>query len=1051
LKSAIAWFVHHPVAANLLMLFMVAAGVLTLSTVEREVLPTARAQAASIVIAYPGAGPLDVEEGVCARVEEAVQGVAGVERLRSVARENLGVVIVEFLDGADHGRLLDDLNAELERLDTLPEQSEDPVVSLLEIDNRVLTVVVSGQASRTDLQRAAELVEDALIAQPQISLVRISNEPAPQIWIEVSEQALQERGLTLAEVAAAVQRASLDLPGGSVRAAGGHLLVRAKGQASTAAQFADLPLRTRPDGGRLRVGDVATVREAWEETDQETRFDGEPAVVLEVFRTAGQDALRMKDDVERAIAEARVRLPEGIHAQLSADDSRLLRERLDLMLRNGRSSLLLVLLSLALFLRLRLAFWVTAGVPIAVLGAIALMPFLGASINLISLFGFILVLGIVVDDAIVVVENVHAHRKRGVPPVEAAIRGTQEVALPVTFSVLTTIAAFLPMMFLPGTMGQYAANIPIIVVAALTFSLLEALFVLPAHLRHLPADGVGGVGWWRRVQDGMNRAQEYFVARLYQPFLERALAWRWTTIAVAVALLLFTLGWVGSGRVRFNFFPTVESDWVMAEITMPTGTPPERTRDAARQFEDAARALQSELQDDLGGPAILHVRSSVGAQPVRGLMSTMGGSVAAGPGESGGHLAEVWIELASAERRSLPAEVIAERLRVAAGPVIGAEEVTVVADLLASDGAVNLQFSGAELPVLIEAAAEVREALLAQPGVTSARSTHRAGKPELRLSLTHEGEALGFTYSDLAWQARQALHGFEVQEFQRNRDTVEVRVRMPEEDRARIGALEAMRLRAPDGREIPFARAARLELVPGAAAIERQDRRRVVSVLANLDKTVTTPETVVGALEHGLLPELARRHPGLKWSLEGQQREQSEFLSSMLRILAIALLAIYVLLAIPLGSYLQPLVIMSAIPFGLVGAVAGHVAMGLDLTMFSLIGVIALSGIAVNDSLVMMDFVNRARAEGASLEQAVRDAGPRRFLAILLTTLTTVAGLAPLVFERSLQAQFLIPMAVSLAFGVAFATLITLVIVPALLLAQADLIRVGRRVLESRA
>jgi multidrug efflux pump subunit AcrB len=1047
MRKISAWFIHNPVAANLLMLFMVAAGLMSLGTIEREVLPTAEAQAASIIVLYPGAGPLEVEEAICRRIEEAVLGVEGVDRVRAIARENVGIVIVEFLDGADRQRMLDDIEAEIGRLDTLPEEAEDPVVSLLEIDNRVLTVVVSGPASRADLRRAADLVEDALLAQPEISLVRMANEPDAEIWIEVAEAELQARGLTLAEVAAAVREASLDLPGGSVRAAGGHLLVRAKGQALTAADFAALPLRVRPDGARLLVGDVAQVRESFAETDQESRFDGEPAVVLDVFRTSGQDALRMKDDVERALTTARAQLPEGIRADLSADDTRILRDRLDLMLRNGRSSIFLVLLSLAIFMRLRLAFWVTAGVPVAILGAITLMPFLGASVNLISLFAFILVLGIVVDDAIVVVENVHAHRKRGAPPLEAAILGVQEVAVPVTFSVLTTIAAFLPMMFLPGTMGQYARNIPIIVVAALAFSLLEALFVLPSHLRNLPPENGRRRGPWARFQDGVTRGLDAFIDRVYRPVLERVLRARWAAITASIALLILTVGWVGSGRIRFNFFPSVESDWVMAEIAMPVGTPPERTRAAARQFEDAAQTLREELRSDHGGPAVLHLRSSLGSQPVREIMSTMGGSAAMGPADSGGHLAEVWMELASAEERSIPATEIARRWQAAAGPVSGAVEVTVVADLMASDGDLNLQLRGAELEDLARAAEELRAYVAAQPGVTSARTSHRAGKPELRLELTREGEALGFTLSDLAWQARQTLFGFEVQEYQRGRDTVEVRVLFPAAARSLRSTLETMRLRAPNGSEVPFALAARVIESPGAAAIERQDRHRIVSVLATIDKSTTTADGLSRGLAQGMLPELARRYPGLTWSWEGQQREQREFLGSLLRILVIALLAIYVLLAIPLGSYLQPLVIMSAIPFGLVGAVAGHWVMGLDLTMFSLIGIIALSGIAVNDSLVMMDFVNRGRAEGASLATAVREAGPRRFLPVILTTLTTAVGLAPLVFERSLQAQFLIPMAVSVAFGVTFATFITLLLVPALLLAQADLIAAGRRFL----
>lgn len=1045
MDAVIAWFVRNPVAANLLMLFVMAAGVVSLGPLEREVLPTAKSDAATIVTAYPGAGPAEVEEAVCAPIEEAVQGVRGVDRVRSTSREGVGIVVVEMTERADPQRVLDDLQAELDRLDTLPEEAEEPVATLVEIDNRVLTVAVSGAASRAVLRAAAEIVEDELLAQPQISRVVLTAEPEPEIWIELSEEALEAWSLSFDEVAAAVRRGSLDLPAGGLRTEEGHLLLRAKGQALRAADFERLPLRASADGSRLTVGDVARVRESWEETDQSSRLDGEPAVVLDVFRAHGQDALKMKDDVERALASARARLPEGLRATVLGDDTRILRDRLDLMLRNGRAGLLLVLVSLALFLRLRLAFWVTFGIPVTLLGAIALMPALDVSINLISLFAFILVLGIVVDDAIVVAENVHRLRQEGAPPEEAAIRGTQEVAKPVVFAVLTTMAAFAPMVALPGTMGQYARNVPLIVIAALAFSLLESLFVLPSHLRHLQRDATARRGPWSRLQGAVASALDSFIARVYRPLLARAVDARWLTVAIGCALLLVTLGWVGSGRARFNFFPQVESDWVMAEVTMPLGTAPERTAEVLERFEAAARGLQQELRDDDGGPAILYVRSSLGAQPVRALMSSMGGTAALGPGESGAHLGEVWIELVTAERRSVRATEVARRWQAAVGPVPGAEEITVVDDLMASDGDVHLQLSGLPVEALALAAAELRDELAAMPGVDSARMTHRAGKPELRVRLSAAGEALGFTLADLAAQTRSAFHGLEAQEFQRGRDTVAVRLLREGEERSRRAGLLQTDLRAPDGTAVPFTIAAEAVETPGAAVIEREDRRRVVSVLAVLDKARITPDQALAGLESGALPALVARHPGLRWSLEGSQREQAEFLSTMGRIALMALIAIYVLLAIPLRSYVQPLVIMTAIPFGLIGAVLGHVLLGLDLTMFSLIGVIALSGIVVNDSLVMMDFVNRARARGASLREAALLAGPRRMVAILLTSLTTMAGLAPLVAERSLQAQFLIPMAVSVAAGVAFATLITLLLVPALLLGVEDLQRVLSR------
>lgn len=1037
MKGLIAWFAINPVAANLLMVAILVTGGMTMSTLRQEVVPLIDVEAASVTVVYPGAAPTDVESGICMPIEEAVQGIGGVDQVKSTAREGVGVVMVEFLSGENRQEMLDDIKSAIDRIDNFPVDAEEPQVALVEVNEKVMSIAIWGETDAITLRAAAETVEDALIAAPGISLVSINNAPPFEISIEVSEDSLRRYGLSFDEVAAAVRRASLDLPGGGIRTDGGEILLRTNGQAYRGAEFSELLLRSHSDGRRVVLGDVAQILDGLADTDQSTRFNGKLAVTLDVFRIGDQDALDMAERVRAALDEAAIKLPAGIHLDITGDDTKMLRDRLDLMLRNGRAGLVLVLISLALFLRLRLALWVTLGIPLSFFGALILLPGLGVSINLISLFAFIIVLGIVVDDAIVVAENVHEHRQRGKSGLQAAIEGTHEVAIPVTFAILTTIAAFLPMLYLPGNMGQFSRNIPLIVIAVLVFSLIEVFLILPAHLRHLPTDAQStSRGPWARLQGTVNRGMDGFLQRVFRPSLAIALRWRYLVLTIGVAAFMLAIGWVGSGRTKFNFFPVIESDFVAVQLSMPLGTPVESTEAAIRRFEESARTMQGELTADDDSPAILSVSTSVGTQPFRNKQQNSVGT--ATMADVGGHLAEVTLELASAEIRSLSAKTIAAMWRDRTGSIAGAEEVTLTADLLGSDGDINVRLSGPHLDELQFAAAALRDRLERIAGVTAVRDTYRSGKRELQLELTPEGEALGFTLADLGRQVRQGFHGEKVQTVQRGRDEVEVYVRYPRDERRKLATLEELRLRAPDGREVPFSLAARTTEGRGYSMIERLDRRRSISVLADVNKETTTPDTVISAVSD-FLAALPEQHAGLSYGFEGRQREQQEFMGTLLRINMIALLAIFVLLAIPLRSYLQPLIIMTAIPFGMIGAVVGHVALDLDLTIFSLIGVVALSGIVINDSLVLIDLVNRRVAAGEDLHDAVREAGVRRFRPILLTTITTFLGLTPLLLERSMQAKFLIPMAVSVAFGVAFATAITLMLVPALLVILEDI------------
>ena len=1039
MHGALAWFVRNPVAANVLMVAVVLVGAFTVGDLKQEVVPTIQQEMVSVSITYPGASPEEVEEAICMRIEEAVQGLSGVERLTAQANENFGTVSIEYLESTDPQQFLDDVKAEIDRIDTFPAEAEEPVINLVELNQQVLEIAVWGGEDLKGLRRLAEEVRAGLQQQPAITQVELSNAPPYEISIEVAEETLRIYGMSFDEVARAIRVASLDLPGGSLRTRGGEILVRAKGQAYDAPDYASLPLRTLTDGSRLLLGDVATIRDGFEETDQSSRFNGAPAVMMRLYRVGEQNALELSAQAREYVEAKQAELPAGLHLDIFADESRWLEERTGLMLKNGRQGLLLVLLALSLFLRLRLALWVTVGIPIALLGSAALMPGLGVSINLISLMAFITVLGIVVDDAIVVAENIHRHRQMGKDGERAAIEGTQEVSIPVVFAVLTTMVAFLPMLFMPGSMGQFSRNIPLIVIACLIFSLIESLLILPSHLRHLPRENGAKKkkGVWARLQDQVNRLLEAFVDKVYAPSLRVATNWRYATLALAFAILVFTAAYAGSGRIKFNFFPAIEADNVAVELTMPLGTPLSVTEGAIAGFEQAARELQAELKNAEGKPLITNIATAVGGQPYREKQSSSTGGVA--ERFAGAHLAEVNLELLSAEEREISSTELALMWQERAGTVAGAEEVVFNSDLLGGGGDIDLRLSGPDLEQLRLAADDLKHALDGVGGVLSSQDSFREGKREWKLAITPQGEALGLTLADLARQVRQALYGEEVQSIQRGRDEVDVMLRYPASDRERLATLEDMRIRTAAGAEVPFLEVASIERGRGFSTIDRTERQRSLRVTADIDPNLTTPDQVTDALLAGPMDEILARYPGLEFGFEGRQKEQGDFMGRLIQLNLLAMLAIYTLLAIPLRSYMQPLIIMMAIPFGLVGAVWGHALLGVDLAIMSVIGIAALGGVVINDSLVMIDFVNRLRAQGVSLHDAVMQAGGRRFRPILLTTVTTFLGLTPLLLERSLQAQFLIPMAISLAYGVLFATFITLILVPATYLILDDL------------
>ena len=1025
MKGMIEWFARNSVAANLMMVLIIVSGVIATFSVTEEVFPEIDLDRIQVEVPYLGAAPEEVEEAVNVRIEESIQGIDGIKEIQSTASEGMGSVMIELELGADPRKVIDEIKSNVDAITTFPIETEKPIVRELTNRRQVADIAVSGEIDPFTLKEIAERVRDELTAIPEITQVDIVSAPPYEISIEVSEVALRRHGLTFDQVADAVRRSSLDLPGGSVRTDRGEILLRTIGQAYLGEEYENLVVWTRADGSRLELGDVATVVDGFAETDQYGRFDVEPTMMVSVFRTGDQSALEIAEVIYEYVESAQVRVPEGVTLTVWQDSAKMLGARLSLMLRNGVFGFALVFIVLALFLELRLAAWVSLGIPISFLGAIAFMPGLDVSVNVLSLFAFILVLGIVVDDAIIVGENIYRHQEEHGDGMRGSIEGGFEIAKPVTFAVLTTVAAFMPLMFVPGMMGKMFRVIPLIVIPCLLFSLVESLNILPAHLSHIPKRGRPGP--WRRSQQTVARGLKWFIHQAYRPFLEAALRWRYLTVAAGIGMMIVTLGMVLSGRPVFHFFPSIEADFMAASVTMPQGTPVDATSRAVEKLEAGAATLRQTLIEDTGTDYFLHVSTSVGDQP----MATRGpgpmgpiGSIAAA------HLGEVAIELAPSEQRSYSSEQLGNMWREATGPIPEAVDVNFNMSVMSPGEDVDVQLAGRDLETLRAAADAIKQQLAGYTGVYGVSDSFRAGKEELKLGIKPAAETLGLTLQDLGRQVRQAFYGEEAQRIQRGRDDIRVMVRYPREDRRSVGDLENMRIRTPNGGEVPFSQVAVVEPGRGFASIKRVDRNRAVNVTASVDASVTSAGAVIADLETRILPEVLAGFPGVFYTFEGMMAEQQESISGLQRGFVLALLMIFALLAVPLKSYVQPLIIMSAIPFGLVGAIWGHLFMGLDVTMMSMFGIVALSGVVVNDSLIMVDFINRKRALYADMGVAVREAGINRFRPIMLTSLTTFFGLAPLMADRSFDAAFVVPMAVSLAFGVVFATFITLILVP---------------------
>lgn len=1026
-RGVVAWFAENPVAANLVMLVLVVGGLLSARDIAQEVFPEVTQPIVLVEVEYPGASPEEVEQGVVLAIEDVVRGLDGVKEVRSIAAEGVGIVSVELLLSADEQQLLNEVESAVARIVSFPADAEEPVVSLLEDRQQVISLILYGTAPETSIRELAERAREALIEDPRISYVELSGVRPLEISVEVPREQLRRYGLTPAAIADRVRETALEIPGGEVETEGGEILVRTSARRDYGDEIADIVIVAGPEGSEVRLRDIATVTDGLADTDELAFFEGAPAARVDVYRVGDEKPLEIAEAARAHAERLAAALPEGVRVATWGDASEIFRDRIDLLLRNGYLGLGLVLLILGLFLSPRLAFWVTLGIPVSFLGALLLMPIFDVSINIISLFAFIVTLGLVVDDAIVVGESIQYEREHGVPRRVAAARGARLVSVPVVLAVATTCVAFAPMLFVPGPAGELFRNIPLVVILVLCCSLIESLLVVPAHLAHpMPralAFFVRPFFWAmeRLGSDAVTRGLGRFVQRVYVPAARRALAWRYLTVALAIAVLLGGLGlWLGA-RIQFEFLPRIEGDEVSATIEMPVGTRAEETRAAARRLEDAARRAAAATED---GPSLLAgVYTEIGGQrgdPARG-----------GAFESGAHLATVQIDLGPAGERATTSADFVERWRAELGPITAAERLSFELAAGASRGPdIDLEVSHPDLASLNEAADELARAMSGYAGVRDVDSGVAWGKEQLDFALAPEGRALGLTEAELASQLRGAFFGAEALRVQRGRTEVRVYVRLPASERGTLETLEELLLRTPEGGEIPLFEAARVTRTRAETAIQRARGRRVVHVTADVSGGANANEVVADLAP--AVERLGERWPGARVEPAGPQESQNEALASLGSGFAIALVVMFALLALAFRSYSQPLVVMFAIPLGAIGAVAGHLVLGYDLSISSMMGLVALAGVVVNDSLLFVTTINEHRASGAPIDRAIVDAGARRFRPILLTSLTTFMGLAPMIFEPSVQARFLIPMALSLGFGVLLATPLTLLVVPCL-------------------
>jgi multidrug efflux pump subunit AcrB len=1020
LKGAIAWMVGNPVAANLLMAVCIVGGLMTFGQIRQEVFPDLSLDVVSIRVAYPGGTPQELEQGVCLAVEEVVRGLDGVKEVTATAKEGVAMVNVELLEGIAVMKVYQDIQSEVDRITTFPKDAERPEVTLATRRRETFKLIIYGDTSERSLRELAEQARDRLLQSEHITQVELSGTRGFEIAIEIPQATLRRHGLTHRGVAATIRAHAVELSGGAIKTDRGETLLRMKERRDYGSEFARVPLITSEEGTQLLVEDIGVVIDGFEDSDVYAMYNGKPAIMLAVYRVGDQKPSQVSDDVYGLLPLLQEQLPDGIGIDVLSDRAEIFSQRANLLLRNGAVGLTLVMLLLGCFLEIRLAFWVMMGVPISFLGSMLLMPLMGLSINMVTMFAYILALGIVVDDAIVVGENIYRHLQEGEPPLLAAIRGCREVVVPVTFSILTNIVAFIPLMVMPGMMGSVMSMLPLVVISVFIISWVESVYVLPAHLAHSSKREPSGFGGWIHArQQRFSHAFRHWVVTKYGPFLDLCLTHRYAVVGVAMALMIIVSAYWQSGRLGFSMFPSTESDFSRATLYLPYGAPVEQTQLAVDRLVSGARQV---------------IEASGHPELAEGIFAYVG--------FKGPHTADVRVFLAEPKIREniMGTQEFTEAWRSAVGSIVGTRFVRFAADTGGPGGgpALEIELRHHDIAVLEAASADLEQQLELFEMVEDIDNGIEEGKQQFDFTLRPEATALGLTSEEIARQIRAAFQGTEVLRQQRGRNEVKVRVRLPEADRNRMATFEEFVVIAPSGGEALLSDVVAVEDGKSYTKITRRNGMRTLTLTADVRPKSRAGE-VMTQLDDGIFPALLNDYPGLSYSYEGRRADMRESVGSMMITIPLVLVAIYGLLAIPFRSYIQPVIVMVSIPLGIVGAVLGHIIMGFEMTMIGIIGMIALSGVVVNDALVLITFANEQRQKHATAHDAVVAAGIQRFRPIMLTTLTTFGGLAPMIFEQSRQARFLIPMAISLGYGLLFATSITLLLVPSLYMVIEDI------------
>ena len=1017
-SGIIEYMARKPIAANLLMIILLGGGIWTMFNIQKEVFPQYALDIVEVSVVYPGAAPAEVEQGILRPVEEAIRGVQGIKEITSTAEEGSGNISIELVSGAERMKTFQDIDQAVNRINTFPDDIEEPEVRLQSNQREVIEIGLYGEADIWTLRKLAEQLRDQLLSTEGITQVELGNVPDYVTHIEIPRQKLLEYNLTLGQVADIVAQSSIDVPAGAVETTGGEILLRMQDRKQWADEFSQIEVISSANGGTVTLGELAEIRDGFEEVGLPSQFNRQTSVEIQVYRIGNQSPLDIEEKVLGVFEEAKAGFPAGVDYRIDGNTAQDYRERLGLLTENGLLAIIIVLVILALFLEYRLAFWVMMGMTISFVGAILFLPLIGLSINMISMFGFLVVLGIVVDDAIVVGENVYEYRQQGMSNIEAAIAGAKDISKPVTFSILTNIIAFVPLLFIPGVTGKYWWPLPAVVIVVLAVSLFEALFILPAHLGHSskknPFQMTKKLEGW---QQAFSKKFQHFIDTYYREFLEACLRNRYISLSTAIALLLVIGGYGYSDHMGLVLMPEQPADEIEAGVGLPVGTTNEQAALVAEDVTNATYRMFEEynLFEEAEG-----IKTNVRGQS----------------------FIDVEIVMKPPAERSMSTQEVIELWRDNIGDIPGVDQINFEAE--AGPGGylpdISVDLSHSDIGVLESASQAFVERVESFDATRDVGDNYNRGKKQYDFKLLPEGRKLGLTSSEVGEQVRNAFFGALAKRQLRGTNEVEVRVKLPLEERRDIYNLEELVIQTEDGTEVPLMDVVELKKGEAFTSINRRDGRRVVSVSMDAE-----PSNAVGrvleSIQAEVLPELRQDFPGITWSFEGSQAEMRESTQALWGGFTLALMIIYALLAVAFNSYLQPIIVMGAIPFGIVGAVIGHILLGYDLSLVSLMGVIALSGVVLNDSLIMIDYANKKRSNQSAFD-AIHEAGLRRFRPILLTTLTTFGGLTPIILETSIQATQLIPMAISLGFGIVFATAIILVLVPCLYMILEDVINV---------